>query len=431
MTPPGRAAVLFASVDRAVFSAALAARLRRAGIDAPLTATERFAAGLDVVGSLDRDDLYWLARVSFVTRPDQIARFDRVFAAVFEPAGTDAAVRGQQPPLVARADDRLRSVRGAHGAGPVAGGGLPWATLPAVVGAADADPDDDLAAVPELVASTAAALADTPFDQLDDDEMRIVGAAIDAAFARWPRRRSRRRRFGRRGVAVALRPTMRRALRTGAEPVELVRLRPTERARRVVALLDVSGSMEPYARAYLHVMRGLVLAGRAEVFAFATQLTRITPALRHRAPDVAIARATATVGDRFGGTRLATSVGQLLRDATHASQARGGVVVIVSDGCDTDPSDELASRMARLHRVAHRVVWVNPRFAAPGYEPLVAGMAAALPFCDRVLPGHSLAAIDDVVEAIVGDVHVPRRDGRAARTRTVLPATAGAAAGIA
>jgi len=305
----------------------------------------------------------------------------------------------------------------------------------AVVGAAEADVDDDLAALPELVASAAAALADTPFDELDDDEMRVVGAAIEAAFALWPSRRSRRRRAGRRGAAIALRPTLRRALRTGAEPLELVRLRPTDRPRRVVALLDVSGSMEAYARAYLHVMRGLALAGRAEVFAFATKLTRITPALRHRTPSDAIAHATAAVGDRFGGTRLATSIGQLLHDATHASQARGGVVLIVSDGCDTDPPEELAHRMARLHRIAHRVVWVNPRFAAPGYEPLVAGMAAALPFCDRVLSGHSLAAIDDVVDAIVGAAHAPARTGsdvrRGATTRAGLPATAAVAGGTA
>ena len=172
------------------------------------------------------------------------------------------------------------------------------------------------------------------------------------------------------------------------------------RPRPVVAIVDLSGSMEPFARGYLHVMRALAVAGRAEVFAFATRLTRLTASLRHHSTLDAIERASDAVGDRFGGTRLASSLGELLHDPAWNAHLRGGVVLIVSDGADTDDPADLARRLARLSRLAHRLVWVNPRLAADGYRPLVGGMAAALPFCDALLPGDSLRAIDEVVAAI-------------------------------
>jgi uncharacterized protein with von Willebrand factor type A (vWA) domain len=139
------------------------------------------------------------------------------------------------------------------------------------------------------------------------------------------------------------------------------------------------------------------------VFAFATEVTRLTPALRLRSPVEAIDRATSDVGDRFGGTRLATSLATLLRHRSWSSAARGAVVVIVSDGWDTDPPELLTRHLARLRRMARRIVWVNPRLAADDYEPKVAAMAAALPYCDHFLPGHSLSAMADVLTAITAD----------------------------
>jgi uncharacterized protein len=162
---------------------------------------------------------------------------------------------------------------------------------------------------------------------------------------------------------------------------------------------DVSRSMQPTTTAYLHLMRAAAVLSPTEVFAFATRLTRLTPVLAHRSARRAIELATAGVDDRFSGTRIATGVEALLRSRNGAA-VRGATVVVASDGWDADPPQALARAMQRLRRRAHAVIWVNPRVAAPGFEPVVGGMAAALPYCDELLSGHSLNALIEVVHAI-------------------------------
>jgi uncharacterized protein with von Willebrand factor type A (vWA) domain len=165
-------------------------------------------------------------------------------------------------------------------------------------------------------------------------------------------------------------------------------------------LLDVSGSMESYARAYLHLTRGLAITHHAEVFAFATGLSRITPSVRARSAVEAIDQQSEAVGDRFAGTRLATSLTTLLRHRVWNTTVRGAVVVICSDGWDADDPAQLERAMRRLSLLAHRIVWVNPRAAAEGFEPIAGGMAAALPHCDHFLAGNTARSMFDVVGAI-------------------------------
>jgi uncharacterized protein len=136
---------------------------------------------------------------------------------------------------------------------------------------------------------------------------------------------------------------------------------------------------------------------------FATRLTRLTRQLGVRNPDQALARAGATASDWAGGTRLAEGIGRFVADHGRRGLARGAVVVVLSDGWAQDDPEEVAEAMRRLRRLAHRVVWVNPRKAEPGYAPLVGGMAAALPYCDAFVSGHSLAALEDVVRAVGDD----------------------------
>jgi uncharacterized protein with von Willebrand factor type A (vWA) domain len=157
--------------------------------------------------------------------------------------------------------------------------------------------------------------------------------------------------------------------------------------------------MQAQASAYVHLMRALTLAADAEVFAFATTLTRLTTALAHKSPAMAIERATATVTDRFGGTRIAANIRALLA-SHHGDAARGAVVLIGSDGWDTDPPEELAAAMARLRRRAYRVIWLNPRASAPGFEPRVAAMAAALPYCDELLPADTFRSLALVLRGV-------------------------------
>jgi uncharacterized protein with von Willebrand factor type A (vWA) domain len=215
-------------------------------------------------------------------------------------------------------------------------------------------------------------------------------------------RASRRHRRHHLGRAIDRRDTMRRARRTGGQPFELRMRRPSERRRRVVLIADVSGSMEAYSRAYLYLLHGSVKALRAETFVFATRLTRLTRRLRATTadPERVLRAAVADVEDWAGGTRIGESLRTFNDRWGRRGLARGAVIVIVSDGWESGDPDELAEQMARLRRMAHRVIWVNPRAKSDAYQPLVGGMAAALPYVDWFASGHSLEALDDVIRAI-------------------------------
>jgi uncharacterized protein len=172
------------------------------------------------------------------------------------------------------------------------------------------------------------------------------------------------------------------------------------RTRRLVVLCDISGSMEAYARAYVQFLHASTATSRAEVFTFATRLTRLTKALVGTQPQLALTRASMAAPDWRGGTRIGAAVKTFLDDYGRRGLARGAVVVVLSDGWERDDPAVLGEQMARLHRLAHRVIWVNPRSADPSFAPLAGGMSAALPYCDEFLSGHSLAALGDVVDAI-------------------------------
>ena len=173
----------------------------------------------------------------------------------------------------------------------------------------------------------------------------------------------------------------------------------SRKPRRLVALLDISGSMEPYARAYLHLLWGAAARAQAEVFVFGTRLTRLTRALRNANPDLALERAAALMPDWSGGTRIGHAVRDFMDLYGPRGMARGAVVLIVSDGWERD-DPILAQQMAALGRHAHRIVWANPRAAAPGFAPLAGGMAAALPHLDSFVSGHSADALVEVVRAL-------------------------------
>src|SRR6185312_7376784 len=206
----------------------------------------------------------------------------------------------------------------------------------------------------------------------------------------------------RRGEHVDLRRTLRGSLRTGGEPARLAYRRRRVVRRRVVLLCDISGSMEPYARAYLQF---LTCAGaESEAFVFATRLTRVTRALATRSPERAIQRAAAAAPDWSSGTRIGEALRAFNDRHGRRGMARGAVVVIISDGWERGDPALVAREMARLGRLAHRIVWVNPRVAADEFAPRAGGMAAALEHCDALVSGHSLAAMEEVAAAIAGEL---------------------------
>ncbi len=229
------------------------------------------------------------------------------------------------------------------------------------------------------------------------DDLQLVGA----------RRRSRRfqpvRHRRTPGTRPDVRNTVRRSVRAGGEAVVPSRRGPGERPRNLVLLLDVSGSMDPYARELVRFAHAAIAArrrGRVEAFALGTRLTRLTRALSSRDPDEAMAAATDAAIDWSGGTRLGDGLRAFNDEWGVRGVARGAVVVILSDGWDRGDPDALAEQMARLRRVARRIVWVNPLKASEGYAPLARGMAAALPYIDDFVEGHSLAALEELAEVV-------------------------------
>jgi uncharacterized protein with von Willebrand factor type A (vWA) domain len=400
--------VVLGGVDVAAFATALSRRLRESGLDVGLTSTESFARALAAVPIGSPASLYWCARLTLVRAERDLAVFDRVFADVFDVATSDERIPSSRR-LGRSRPESAGSLRHA-GDSTAADASLPWATpSPAALSGGETGDGSPLRhEVAERWPSELDGIADEPFDRLDPADLARVTEWLSKAPAQWPTRRTRRMATSSRGNRVALRLTLERARRTGWEPVRLTMTRPVTRPRRLVLVCDVSQSMQAYTAAYLHVMRAAALGGwtestrdHAEVFAFATRLTRLTAALRHRSTETAIELATELVTDRFGGTRIATNLTTLLR-SRHGADLRGSVVVVASDGWDSDPPEELASAMRRLSRRAHRVVWLNPRAASASYEPKVGSMAAALPYCDIFLPAATLNGLRDALE-LLGD----------------------------
>jgi uncharacterized protein with von Willebrand factor type A (vWA) domain len=215
-------------------------------------------------------------------------------------------------------------------------------------------------------------------------------------------RRSRRLRAShRRGHRPDLQRTVRASLRHGGEPVERHWRAPGLAPRPVVFVVDVSGSMAPYARMLLQYVQAAVAARRrVEAFALGTRLTRVTRELHTKDVDRALQRAIAAT-DFGGGTRIGDGLAELNR--VHGRRlGRGAVVVVLSDGWDRGDPGTLGAEMARLARTAHRVVWLNPLKARPGYEPLARGMGAALPHVDAFLEGHSLRSLEDLAVLLEG-----------------------------
>jgi uncharacterized protein with von Willebrand factor type A (vWA) domain len=227
------------------------------------------------------------------------------------------------------------------------------------------------------------------------EELAAARALIAALAAGRPERRSHRLRAHRRGRILDMRALARASIATGGDPVARRFRRRVEAPRKLVVLCDVSGSMEAYSRALLLYLHAVVRSGRGvEVFAFGTRLTRLTAELQVRDPEQALARAAARVVDWASGTRIGASLKRYNDVWGRRALTRGAVVLIASDGWEGEDPELVGREMARLHRAAYAVVWVNPAKGSPAYEPLAAGMRAALPFVDRFVAGHNLASLE-------------------------------------
>ncbi len=267
-----------------------------------------------------------------------------------------------------------------------------------------ADGDGAEAEVPLAIASDEEVLRRKSFDALEPHELVQLYRLMSRLELATPLRQTRRHERARHGARVDLRRTLRASLRTGGDPIRLARRRRRVARRRLVMLCDISGSMEPYARAYLQFLTCAAGAGPdAEAFAFATRLTRLTRALTSRNPERAIQRAAAAAPDWSSGTRIGDALKEFNDRHGRRGMARGAVVVILSDGWERGDPALVGREMERLARLAHRIVWVNPRVGASSFSVQAGGMVAALPFCDALVSGHSFEALAEVVDAIGAD----------------------------
>lgn len=367
--------------DAGEIAVAFSRVLRGAGLAVPTSSTIAFAEALACTGLDERDQTYWAGRATLVRRPEDQLVYDRAFSVFWEHVTTPGVPVVEEEPV----------------------------TVTLAIDDDDSDDGDDQTAVDasddpviELRFSASEVLRRKDFAEYTPDELtqahqlmsrlRLVGS---------PRRSLRLTAAAGRTSRPDLRRTVRAALRSGGEPIRRHHRQPATRRRRLVLLLDVSGSMEPYARALIRFVHAAV-AGRQQVEAFAlgTRLTRLTRELSSRDPDEALGRAATRVVDYGGGTRLGDGLRIFNDEWGQRGMARGAIIIVLSDGWDRGDPEVLAEQMQRLHRVAHKVVWVNPLKVTPGYAPLARGMAAALPHVDAFVEGHSIEAIEELARVI-------------------------------
>jgi uncharacterized protein len=331
-----------------------------------------------------------------------IAVFDRLFAQVFRgQPGVDAHGGNRGDPFTHRASapsaDALiapNAARSRHQPGTFGSSAEATDT-----GHGDDRNDSGPIAVPSI-ASDIDRLAAVDFGELQPHELTALAVLMHQLRLHPPLRSGRRSRRHTHGDHLDLRATLRNGPRTGGDPVKRIYRKRTVRPRRLVVLCDISGSMEPYARAYVQFLHASTALARAEVFTFATRLTRLTKAIAGSQPQMALIKAAATAPDWRAGTRIGEAIKTFLDEFGRRGLARGAVVIVISDGWEHRNPALLGEQMSRLSRLAHKVIWVNPRSADPGYAPLAGGMAAALPYCDDFLSGHNLGALSQVADAI-------------------------------
>lgn len=358
----------------------LARALRAAGVAVTADRERTFLEAAATVGLEQRRRVYWAGRATLTSSPADIERYEKVFAAWFS---GDRMVPGQ------RTEDRRQPVRQAPLAEPEEGGA--------------GEGDDE---VVRAQASAHEVLRHRDVATLSPAERAVAGRLFATLRPRPPRRRARRHVRSRIGLVDGP-ATLREQLRRMGEPGRVHHRRKGTRPRRVVLLVDVSGSMSAYADSLLRLAHAFVQADRAgggphttEVFTMGTRLTHVTRALRERDPDRALQLAGRAVPDWSGGTRLGEAIGAFLDRWGRRGMARGAVVVVFSDGWEREGPELLGEQMRRLAALSHRVVWSNPHRGKIGYQPVQQGIVAALPHIDDFVAGHSLAAFEELIEVV-------------------------------
>jgi uncharacterized protein with von Willebrand factor type A (vWA) domain len=352
--------------------AGFAHALAVAGLPVVSDAVDTYTRALREVDLADPRQVYWAGRATLCRSPDDIPRYDLVFESWFGGTVPTRAPQRQEP---------RRAL---------------------IAALADTGSADSGGEAPQLrvAAADTEILRHRDIAELSVAERAHLAELLAALKPRPATRPALRMRASRRG-RIDPRRTLRHMLAAGGEPVRPRHHRKVTRPRRIVLLLDVSGSMSPYADALLRFAHVVARKSPAtEVFSLGTRMTRLSRALRVRDPELALAGAGRAVPDWAGGTRLGETMRAFLDRWGRRGLARGAVVVIFSDGWERGDPILLAEQMAALQRLAHAVLWVNPHAGADSYLPVQSGIVAALPFIDRLLAGHSLATLQELLDEI-------------------------------
>jgi uncharacterized protein len=356
--------------------------LRSEGLQIGSAEFERYFKALPVAEVHSLQDIYWVGRICFTSSPDHIPIYNRVFQEWFQNAGDTAF-----PSTLQVSKEHF----------------VPAGNRPGEFGM-------------ELPTKTGTNSGQAPawnerfgvkrLDPPDTQELSLMRSITESLNCFAPLRLSRRFRAGGRRGRPHLRRIIRASYRTGGELTRLIRSRRLARIRPLVLLVDVSKSMAAHSRAFAQFARAaLRRTGRTEVLCFGTQLTPVTKLLKHGDAATALQRTSAAVQDWDGGTRLSDALGELLRSRRKAHLVRGAIVVLLSDGLERGSGKAAARNMARLSRLAHRLFWINPLWASPGFIPRAAGIRAILPWVDKVYGCQDLAGVAAIVPSLLSAVN--------------------------
>jgi hypothetical protein len=362
--------------------------LRAAGLPIGLSAVHDAVAAAALVGPEQRDDFYWALHSALVKNRESTPLFDQAFNLIWtvraDAAMTDDETARASPAGAARTDVSRR-LQDALGSAPSRA-------------AARRERESIMAAF--RFAPTAAAQT-KDFASMSAAELSDALRAVQSLAFPEDERRTRRLRNARRGRSIDWRRTLRASLRTGGALVNLPRREARTRPQPVVLLIDISGSMETYARILLGFAHALLQQrAHASVFLFGTDLANVTRLMRHRDVDEALTRVGARITDWSGGTRIGASLARFNRLWSRRVLARGGHVLLMTDGLDRAGGEGLAKETARLQRSCDRLIWLNPLLRYEAFEPKAAGVRAILPYVDAFRPVHNLASIAQLVRAL-------------------------------
>jgi len=351
--------------------------LRRAGVPVSTVQVMDFVRALKLIDIGQRVQVYHAARGILVSRYEQLRLFDTLFNAFWTTQEQSLGPAPQKAPRAPRHDQEHR---------------------PALITymarkAQPADPEVDVADKSETY-SNLEVLQRKDFSEMTPEELDAVKRLMQEM--RWQAcfRKSRRRVASRRGDRLHMRRVMASAVRHSGVPLVLTWQSRKIKQRPIVLIADISGSMEKYSRLVVQFFYSMSHSLKhVECFAFGTRLTRITSPLKLRNIDRAVNDAAREVVDWSGGTRIGDSLATFNRQWSRRVLRRGALLMIVSDGWERGDVENLRAQMRYLQLRCHRLLWLNPLMGKMNYQPLVEGMAAALPYIDDFLPIHNLQSL--------------------------------------